>query len=104
MEFIRCSKQTFNTIHANNFHFYEEIDALIQEESMEMLDVETRGLLSSIGIVKGKQFNPDTRIKKLLTEAVTVGNATTHAIVWYPRADPFPIGDQPVIPHSWQPE
>jgi hypothetical protein len=87
MEFINGSKQPFNTIHANNFHFYEEIHALIQEERMEMLDPETRGLLASIGIVKGKPFNPDVRMKKLLTEAVAIGNATARSIVWYPRVD-----------------
>ncbi len=87
MEFINGSKQPFNTIHANNFHFYEEIDDLIQEESMEMLDPGTRGLLASIGIVKGKPFNPDARMKRLLTEAVAIGNATARAIVWYPRID-----------------
>jgi hypothetical protein len=87
MEFFNGSRQTFNTIHANNHHFYEEINDLIQEESLEMLDPETRGLLSSIGIVKGKPFNPDDRMKKLLTEAVAIGNATARAIVWYPRID-----------------
>jgi len=87
MEFVNGSKQLFNTIHANNFHFYEEINDLIQEESMEMLDVETRGLLAAIGIVKGQPFNPDARMKKLLTEAVAIGNATARAIVWYPRME-----------------
>ena len=86
-EFVNGSKQPFNTIHANNFHFYEEINDLIQEESMEMLDPETRGLLASIGIVKGQPFNPDARMKKLLTEAVAIGNATARSIVWYPRID-----------------
>jgi len=87
MEFFNGSKKSFNTIHANNFHFYEEIDALIQEESMEMLDPETRGLLAAIGIVKGQPFNPDERMKRLLTEAVAIGNATARAIVWYPRLE-----------------
>ena len=87
MEFINVSKQPFNTVHANNFHFYEEINDLIQEESMEMLDVETRGLLAAIGIIKGQPFNPDARMKKLLTEAVAIGNATARAIVWYPRIE-----------------
>ncbi|UCD99009.1 MAG: DUF1254 domain-containing protein [Chloroflexota bacterium] len=87
MEFVNGSKQPFNTIHANNFHFYEEINDLIQEESMEMIDPETRGLLAAIGIVQGQPFNPDARMKKLLTEAVAIGNATARAIVWYPRIE-----------------
>lgn len=87
MEFVNGSKQPFNTIHANNFHFYEEINDLIQEESMELIDPETRGLLAAIGIVQGQPFNPDARMKKLLTEAVAIGNATARAIVWYPRIE-----------------
>jgi hypothetical protein len=87
MEFLNGSKKSFNTIHANDFHFYEEIHALIQEESMEMLDPETRGLLAAIGIVKGQPFDPDARMKQLLTEAVAIGNATARAIVWYPRLE-----------------
>jgi hypothetical protein len=87
MEFLNGSKKSFNTIHANDFHFYEEIHALIQEESMEMLDPETRGLLAAIGIVKGQPFDPDARMKRLLTEAVAIGNATARAIVWYPRVE-----------------
>jgi hypothetical protein len=87
MEFINGSRKVFNTVHSNDFHFYEEINALIQEESMEMLDPETRGLLASIGIVKGKPFNPDARMKKLLIEAVAIGNATARAIVWHSRLE-----------------
>lgn len=87
MQFVNGSRKPFNTIHANDFHFYKEIDALIQEESMEMLDPETRGLLASIGIVKGKPFNPDARMKRLLSEAVAIGNATARAIVWYPQLE-----------------
>jgi hypothetical protein len=31
-KFVNLSDKTFNTIHANNFEFYEELDAVIQEE------------------------------------------------------------------------
>ena len=40
------------------------------------MDPETLGLLASIGIEKGKPFAPDERMKKILTEAAAVGNAT----------------------------
>ncbi|MCH8962329.1 MAG: DUF1214 domain-containing protein [Bacteroidetes bacterium] len=42
-------------------------------------------LEKAIGIVKGKPFKPDARMKKLLTEAVAIGNATARAIVFQPR-------------------
>jgi hypothetical protein len=93
MEFINCSKVAFNTVHANNFEFFEELDAVIQREPLEFLDPELRGLAGSIGIVKGKKFAPDARMKKILTEAVTVGNATARAISFRnrdPRAPLYP--------------
>ena len=85
MEFINASKKSFNTIHDNDFQFYEHINDVIQEEPLEMIDAETRGLLASIGIEKGKPFNPDARMKRILTDAVAIGNATARSIVWYPR-------------------
>ncbi len=85
MEFISGSAKAFNTIHPNTYEFYEHVNELVQMESDEMLDVETRGLLASIGIVKGKPFTPDERMKRILTDAVAIGNAIARSTVWYPR-------------------
>lgn len=85
MEFSDASKKPENTIHANDYHFFEELHTVIDREPIEMLDPELRGLFSAIGIQKGKPFSPDTRMKKLLTDAVAVGSATSRAIFWYER-------------------
>jgi len=85
MEFVSGSGVAFNTIHANDFNFYEHLNEIIQKEPLEMLDPETRGLLASIGIEKGKPFAPDARMKKILTDAVAIANAAARSIVWYPR-------------------
>lgn len=85
MNFINGSNKSFNTVHHNDFSFYEEINKTIQEEPLEMLNPETRGLFASIGIEKGKPFAPDARMKKILTDAVAIGNATIRSIVWSPR-------------------
>jgi hypothetical protein len=85
MEFLSGSNMAWNTIHANDYTFYEELHAVIDREPIEMLDPELRGLFSSIGIQKGKPFNPDSRMKKLLTEAVAVGNGTARTLLWYER-------------------
>jgi hypothetical protein len=85
MEFISFSKKYFNTIHANNYEFYEELNRVIQREPVDMLDLEIRGLMASIGIVKGAPFEPDERLKKILTDAVAVGNATARSIVFDSR-------------------
>ena len=87
MEFINASERAFNTIHANDFTFYEELKRAIEKEPLAFLDAETRGLLASIGIEKGKPFAPDARMTRILTDAVAIGNATARSIVWYPRTD-----------------
>jgi len=85
MEFTSGSGNAFNTIHANDFEFYEELNAVIQYEPYGFIDAERRGLFASIGIEKGKEFNPDARMKKLLVDAVAIGNASARSIVWYPK-------------------
>ena len=81
MKFISGgSEKVFNTIHANNIEYYQELDHVIQREPVSMLDPELRGTFAAIGIQKGKKFAPDERMTKLLTDAVAVGNATARAI------------------------
>ena len=74
-----------NTIHANDFKFYEELDEVIQREPSEMFSPELLGMASAIGIQKGKPFNPSFAQKKLLTEAVAIGNATARSILFSPQ-------------------
>lgn len=82
MSFTSMSEKAFNTIHANNYDFYEELHTVIEREPVGMLDPELRGLFASAGIEKGKPFEPTEREKKILTDAVAVGNATARAIVF----------------------
>jgi hypothetical protein len=84
-EFINLSGMEFNTIHANDFTFFEEVNAVIQEEPSSAFDPETLGLLRAIGIQKGKPFAPDERMKAILVDAVAVGNATARAITFATR-------------------
>jgi hypothetical protein len=85
MKFVNLSGKAFNTIHANDFSFFEELNHVVQEEPNEAMDPETLGLLAAIGIEKGKPFAPDARMKKILTEAAAVGNATARAQVFRSR-------------------
>jgi len=85
MKFVSASGKAFNTVHPNNSEFYHHLDKIIQYEPVEMLDAETRGLFASIGIQKGKKFEPNERMKKLLTDGVAIGNAAARSILWYPR-------------------
>jgi len=86
-EFVNFSGKSYNTIAPNDFSFFEGINQVVQEEPIDAIGPEARGLLASIGIVKGQPFNPDARMKNLLGEAATIGNATARAITYQPRID-----------------
>src|ERR1700733_14297166 len=72
-KFINASGVELNTVHTNDFSYFEELNQVVQEEPSEALDPERLGLFASIGIEKGKPFAPDARMKKILTEAAAVG-------------------------------
>lgn len=84
-EFISMSGRRFNTIHANNSEFYDELAAVVAREPVELIDPETRGLLASVGIRKGSTFAPDARMQALLRDAAHVANGTARAIAFRTR-------------------
>lgn len=83
--FVNLSGKQMNTVHANDFHFYKELNAVIQYEPADSFDPELVGLWASIGIKKGQPFKPDDRMEKMLIEGVAIGNATARAITFSPR-------------------
>ena len=85
MHFVDISGAAFNTIHANDVSFFDEVLPVVQEEPLEATDPEIRGLLAAIGIRKGKPFAPDDRMRRILAEAAAVGNATARALVFSTR-------------------
>jgi hypothetical protein len=87
--FVEGSGKAFMTIPANDFHYFEQINALVQQEPTDALDPEIMGSLAAIGIVKGKPFNPDARMRKILTEAAAVGTATGRTLNWRARESDF---------------
>ncbi len=80
--FIEGSGKSFNTIPPNDYTFFEMISANVQQEPATSYDVELAGQLAAIGIVKGKPFKPDARMKKILTDAAAVGNAAGRMLNW----------------------
>lgn len=85
MTFVDISGKFDNTIHRMDYGYWEELDNTIQAEPLEGLDPETRGLLAAIGIKKGLEFNPDARMKNILTDAAAIGSVTARALTARPR-------------------
>jgi hypothetical protein len=71
------------------------LNAIVQREPADALDPELMGPLAAIGIIKGKPFAPDARMKNILTVALAVANATSRTLLmssrdpdwfYYPRS------------------
>ncbi len=107
VEYINFSGKYHNTVHANDFHFFEEINSLIQQEHDDAIDAQAKGRLALLGIEKGKPFDPDVQRRKTLDEAAWVGATVARSlsfaseddtIYFYPEDDrtwfnPFAIGN-----------
>jgi hypothetical protein len=57
----------------------------VQQEPATSLDPEQSGSVAAIGIIKGKPFAPDARMREILTEALAVANATLRSLFMNPR-------------------
>ena len=81
-KFIEASGKSFNTIPPSDYGFFEMINEAVQAEPATSYDIELAGQLAAIGIVHGKDFKPDDRMKKILADAAAVGSATGRALNW----------------------
>jgi hypothetical protein len=105
--FVNLSGRRFNTISANDFSFYEELNAAVQSEPADWVDPDTVGLYAAVGIRKGQPFAPDARMKRILTETVTVANAIARSNLFAsrdPRTRLFPDRQwiTPFVGNSYQ--
>lgn len=83
--FVNVSGRAFSTVAPADYQFWNLLNYVVQNEPVESLDPVTLGFFASIGIEKGKPFAPDARMKKILTEAAVVGDATARTITYQSR-------------------
>ncbi len=85
--FVEGTGLAFNTIPPTDARFFETVHALLQDEPADAGDPEIVGHLFELGIVKGKPFAPDDRMRKILEDAAVVGNATSRALMFDARGE-----------------
>ncbi len=85
VKFANASGVPANFVAPGDYSFWELLDKVIQEEPSEGSDPTTLGLFASIGIEKGKPFNPDERMKKILADAANIGAVTARTIAFKMR-------------------
>jgi hypothetical protein len=83
--FINLAEVIMNTVHGNDFSFFEELDELMQEEPTEALDAERAGQLAAIGLVNGRPFAPDERMRGILSRAAQIGAGMARTVAYAPR-------------------
>lgn len=87
MEFINASGKKLDTTCSDDAGMFEEVAAVVLFEHLNALDAEERGLLASIGIQKGKPFNPDARMRKVLERSAETAHGIVRALL-YDTRDP----------------
>jgi hypothetical protein len=85
LNFVDLSGKPFNTVSPADYRFWQLLNQVVQEEPINSLDQIRLGYYAAVGIQKGKPFAPDERMKKILTEAAAVGDATARAIAFHTR-------------------
>ena len=80
VQFTEGTGKVMDTIPPSDFSYFEMLNDVVQKEPVGSLDPEIMGSLAAIGIVKGKPFNPDARMKKILTDAAAIGNAAARTL------------------------
>ncbi|MFE1324318.1 DUF1254 domain-containing protein [Streptomyces sp. NPDC058735] len=83
--FVEGSGLPLNTVPPADETYFDLANELVQDQPAEALDPEIAGPLAAVGIVKGRPFEPDERMRKILTEAAAVANATARTLACRPR-------------------
>jgi hypothetical protein len=85
MKFVNASGVPLNFVAPGDYSFWSLLNEVIQEEPSDGADPTTLGLFASIGIVKGQPFNPDERMKRILTDAADIGAVTARTLAFRMR-------------------
>ena len=84
-KFFNASGYGINPLPPEDGSAFEMLNEIIQYEPAELFDKEQLGRLATLGIEKGKRFNPDERMKKIFDQAAKQGVAMSRAIVFASR-------------------
>ena len=82
---VNASGMGANTLPPEDGSAFAMLNELIQYEPSELFDPESLGHLATLGIEKGKPFEPDARMQRIFDQAAKQGTAMSRAIVYASR-------------------
>jgi len=82
---VNTSGMGANTLTPEDASAFTVLNEIIQHEPKELFSAEQRGRLATLGIEKGKPFEPDARMTKIFDQAAKQGVAMSRVIVYASR-------------------
>jgi hypothetical protein len=70
MRFPNGSGKRINMMYPTDFSYWEKLKAFVDYEHIDAITPELRGVLASIGIIKGQPFKPTAQQREILERAV----------------------------------
>jgi len=96
MQFPNASSVPIDMLYPRDGKAFSMLSRFIDSEYVDPADMEMRGMLATLGIIKGKPFNPDGKTTKLLDQAARTAAKMGHAISYAP---------QTIVPNgAWYPD
>jgi len=85
MEFISLTGKEIDLLTHEGFAYFESLARYINENPPRFQDMAMLGMLETLGIAYGRPFEPDKRMRSILTEAAEVGRGMAKTLAWQPR-------------------
>ncbi|MBX2963701.1 MAG: DUF1254 domain-containing protein [Cyclobacteriaceae bacterium] len=89
MKFPNASPVRINMMYPTDFTYWEKLKKFIDYEPVGCLDPVSRGVLASIGIIKGQPFNPSDHDRQILTAAIEKAEKMILAVRLHPDGLPM---------------
>ncbi len=83
--FVSLAGKDANLLTNEGFAYFETLARYISENPPRPQDMAMLGMLETLGIAHGRPFDPDPRMKRILTAGATVGRAMAEALAYAPR-------------------
>jgi hypothetical protein len=83
--FVSMAGKDADFLTNEGFAYFETLARYVNENPPRAQDMAMLGMLETLGIVHGQPFEPDERMKKILTEGATVGRAMAETLAYAPR-------------------
>ena len=85
MEWFNASGKAADTTFPTDYRYFELLAKQLTSEPARPQDMTMLGMLAPLGIVHGRPFKPDERVRGILERAAKVGNAASRTIAYNSR-------------------